>query len=190
MLSYSISEICRRVRKIVNKYNTTDPEQLCDDLGINLMKESFGTEPDSIKGMMVVCNRIKNIMVNCDLPEVIILFLIAHELGHAVLHPRHSTQFTDFGLFDDTGGTEREAHLFAAELLLHDSEALYEEMKNTDLTLFQLAAAHNVPYELLAYKLEIMEEQGYDVPDLPYEPNSRFLAGSLGIENPYQRWCD
>lgn len=190
MLSYSALEIRRKVNRIANKYGTTDPEQLCAELGVNLIKEPLGTDEDSIKGMMIVCSRIKNIMVNCDLPEVIVEFLIAHELGHAVLHPCHSTQFTDFGFFDDVSGKEKEANLFAAELLMHDSDELYKEMKYSELTLFQIAASHNVPYELLAYKLEIMKEQGYDVPELPYEPDYRFLAGSLGIENVCQNWGD
>lgn len=190
MLSYSILEICRKANRLVRKFETSDPRQLCDDMGINLMEEVLGTKEDSIKGLMVVCNRIKTIMINSDLPDVIRNFLIGHELGHAVLHWKDSSQYTDYGVFNDISGKEREANLFAAELLLGDSDNLYEEMRDSELTVFQIAAMHNVPYELLAYKLEIMEEQGYEVPELPYEPDARFLSGTLGMEDICRRWED
>ena len=57
-----------------------------------------------------------------------------------------------------------------------------------ELSMFQLAAEYCVPYELLAYKLKIMEDEGYDVPELPYEPDSRFLGGSLGGYDSRSDW--
>ncbi|MBR2284896.1 MAG: ImmA/IrrE family metallo-endopeptidase [Ruminococcus sp.] len=150
------------------------------ECGINLIYDDMGTEDTSIKAMMIVYRRIKNIVVNENLPDIIMTFILAHELGHAVLHASRCKQFTDYGLFDNSGVMEKEANIFAAELLLGDSDDLYHEMRYSELTLFQIAAAHNVPYELLAYKLEIMEEEGYDVPELPYEPDSSFLSGYLG----------
>lgn len=75
---------------------------------------------------------------------------------------------------------EQEANLFAAELI--------KRMKYSELSMFQLAAEYCVPYELLAYKLKIMEDEGYDVPELPYEPDSRFLGGSLGGYDSRSDW--
>ena len=74
---------------------------------------------------------------------------------------------------------------FAAELLLGDSASFYREMQDSDYTLFQIAAVHHVPYDFLAYKLQMMEEEGYPVPELPAEPDSRCLGGDLGLPDCY-----
>lgn len=190
MSNNSVTEICRIARRLIRKYDTQNPEKLCEELGIQLLYEDMGTDQTSIKAMMVVHRRIKCIVVNCNLPDVILCFILAHELGHAVLHTSHHQQFMDVGLFEDTSCLEKEANLFAAELLLGDSEELMEEMTYSELSMFQLAASHHVPYELLAYKLEIMEEEGYEVPELPYEPNSRFLTGMLGMDEDFSYWGD
>ena len=71
------------------------------------------------------------------------------------------------------------------ELLLGDSASFYREMQDSDYTLFQIAAVHHVPYDFLAYKLQMMEEEGYPVPELPAEPDSRCLGGDLGLPDCY-----
>lgn len=185
MISISCQEISRSVKQIVRKYGLTNPIKLCDIMGVEIVHKDMGTEETSIKAMMIVDRRIKCIIVNSNLPDVITKFIIAHELGHAVLHAQKCKQFTDRGFFADTSRMEKEANIFAAELLLGASEALIEEMEYSDFSMFQLAAEHKVPYELLAYKLEVMEEEGYNVPELPYEPDSCFLRGMLGMDENY-----
>ena len=183
-------EICRIARRLAKKYRTANPEKLCRVLDIQIIYQDMGTEVTSIKALMVVDRRIKCIVVNANLPDVILNFILAHELGHAVLHANRCKQFTVYGLFSDTSIMEKEANIFAAELLIGDSDALFDEMTDSEHTFFQLASEHYVPYELLAYKLEIMEDEGYDVPELPYEPDSRFLTGMLGMDEDFSCWGD
>ena len=180
MLGISCSEIRKKVRKLVKRYGTSDPSELCRCMEIILCEADLGTSETAIKAMTMTVSRVSCIQYNRTLPEVVRRFIIAHELGHAVLHRRNHI---DTGFFDDVSVTEREANLFAAELLFGESSEVSEKMKASEGTLFQFAAEYQVPYELLAYKIEIMKDEGYDVPDLPYQPDSRFLGGSLWSEN-------
>ena len=113
-------EICRIARRLAKKYRTANPEKLCRVLDIQIIYQDMGTEVTSIKALMVVDRRIKCIVVNANLPDVILNFILAHELGHAVLHANRCKQFTDYGLFSDTSIMEKEANIFAAELLIGD----------------------------------------------------------------------
>ena len=180
MLCNTIADISRKARRLTNKYSLTDSARLCEAMGIRIVYQYMGTAETSIKAMLVVERQIKCIVVNDNLPDVIMRFILAHELGHAVLHTKKCKQFTDNDLFDDRSCMEQEANLFAAELI--------KRMKYSELSMFQLAAEYCVPYELLAYKLKIMEDEGYDVPELPYEPDSRFLGGSLGGYDSRSDW--
>lgn len=186
MLCNSIEEISRKARRLTTIYGLNDPAKLCEAMGIQVVYQDMGTSETSIKALLVVERQIKCIVVNENLPDVILRFILAHELGHAVLHTKRCRQFTDNGLFDNSSCTEKEANIFAAELLIGDSDELMERMKYSELSMFQLAAEYSVPYELLAYKLMVMEEEGYDVPELPYEPDSRFLCGMLGMDERYR----
>lgn len=189
MQRYTPIEIARIARKTVKKYGTSNPFHLCEDMGICVKYMDLGRRTTSIKAMLVVHHRVKCIIINENLPYVIQYFIVAHEIGHAILHSKKAIQFTDTGLFDNTADTEQEAHIFAAELLLGDSDELLNDMLSFEnLTMYQLAAAKNVPYELLAYKFGIMKEEGYKIPNLPENPKSGFMLGMLGMNKEYNYW--
>ena len=184
MIGLSIDEICDKVHDLVERFGTNDPEELCEMLDIVITEKDFGKRETSIRGMVTRVPRFDMtcIILNSCLSEITRRFYLCHELGHTVCHVTDGVQrITDVGLLDNTDSMEIEANLFAAELLLGDSDDLEKEMRDSDLTMFQLAALKNVPYELFAYKLMIMREQGYEVPDLPIPPESRFLSKVKGV---------
>lgn len=86
-------------------------------MNILLLSQALGNTPDAIKGFYLESKRIRTITVNCDLPEAVQKIIVAHELGHAVLH-RHSGihAFHDIGLFDESSLLEKDANLFAASI--------------------------------------------------------------------------
>lgn len=171
----SYAEICEAVETIQKKYRESDPFRLCSAMGIKLIFQSLGNDPDAIKGFFLESKRIRTITVNCDLPVVIQRIIVSHELGHAVLHRKSGVKaFHDMGLFDESSVTEKEANLFAAEYLLNDEEVL--DTLNRDTTFFSAAAMLRVPAELLDFKFRVLKWKGYKLIEPPISARSNFLA--------------
>ena len=82
----SYADVCEAVESLQRKYCEPNPFRLCADMGIKLLYQPLGTDPDAIKGFYLESKRIRTITVNCDLPVVIQRIIVSHELGHAVLH--------------------------------------------------------------------------------------------------------
>ena len=159
------SEISQAVAKLVKKYDERDPFLLCRDMGIKLLFQSMGKDPDAVKGFLLEYRRIRTITVNSDLPQIIQRIIVAHEICHAEYHRRTGIHaFHEVALFDQTSELEKDANLFAAELLLKDGDVL--DALNGDTTFFSAAAALLVPPELLDFKFRVMEWKGFKLLDL------------------------
>lgn len=170
----SYNEVCSAVERLKRKYDEADPFRLCKAMGVILIRQPLGTAPDAIKGFFLETNRIKTITVNNCLPAVIQRIIVAHELGHAALHKTAGLYaFHEVGLFDESTAMEKEANLFAAELLLDDKEVL--ETLNKDGTFFTAAAEMYVPLELLDFKFRVMKWKGYKLMEPPILARSNFL---------------
>ncbi len=76
-----------------------------------------------------------------DLDEVIARFVLAHELGHMQLHRNLNTVFMDTRTYNPHSRFERQANIFAVELLLPDD--LLREYP--DCSIYQLARSVGVP---------------------------------------------
>ena len=167
--------ICREVLRLKKKYHETDLLRLCNAMGILILREPMGIFDGACKGFFLIQSRKKAIVINCDLPEAVQRIILAHELGHAVLHARKTglNAFHDFCLFDPASIWEYEANIFAAEFLLEDGSVL--EHINEDASFFEIAAMLNVPPELLDFKFKLMRERGYDLSESPLAANGDFL---------------
>lgn len=168
------AEISEAVARLVKKYDERDPFRLCRVMGIKLLFQPLGNDPDSIKGFFLECKRIRTITVNSDLPEVIQRIIVAHELCHANCHRKSGIHaFHDVAVFDQTSTLEKDANLFAAELLLEDQKVL--EALNQDTTFFTAAASLFVPAELLDFKFRVMKWKGYKLIEPPIRALGNFL---------------
>lgn len=177
----SFAEVCESVAMLRRKHGERDPFNLCRQLGIIVLQQPLGLKPSSIKGFFFENCRIKTITVNSDLPIVIQKIILAHELGHAVLHQKTGIHaFHDVGMFDESSTLEKEANLFAAELLLDDQDVL--DTLNADETFFSAAAKMLVPMELLDFKFRVMKWKGYKLVEPPISARSNFLRD---LEVPY-----
>lgn len=168
------AEISESVAALVKKYDERDPFRLCRAMGIKLIFQAMGTDPDAVKGFFLESKRIRTITVNSDLPEVIQRIIVAHELCHATNHRKSGIHaFHEIAMFDQTTVMEKDANLFAAELLLEDQKVL--EALNQDTTFFSAAATLYVPAELLDFKFRVMKWKGYKMIEPPINARSNFL---------------
>lgn len=171
----SIASISREVQAIQKKHDETDVARLCKAMGITVLYHPMGDFDGACKGFYLSQSRKQVIMVNSNLSEGLQQIIMAHELGHAVLHKKVSglRAFHDFVMFDETSQYEFEANIFAADLLMTDSEVL--ALLNDDISFFAAAAALQVPPELLDFKFRVLKRKGYKVIDPPFVANSDFL---------------
>ena len=168
------AEICGVVARLKKTYDESDPFRLCRLLGIKLIFQPMGNSPDAVKGFFLESKRIRTITINSDLPEVIQRIIAAHELGHALCHHASGIHaFHDIVMFDQNSAMEKDANLFAAELMLSDKKVL--EVLNRDTTFFSAAAMLYVPAELLDFTFRVMKWKGYKIIEPPISARSNFL---------------
>ncbi len=149
-------------------HGSADIVTLAENTGAKVWFRPLG----SLKGFYIYEQGTPYIVINDGLDECTAKVVCAHELGHDVLHRELAGGgIRDGTLFLANNKTEREANLFAAEILLPDKAVLSELDYNND----PITAAYNldVPVELLEYKLELLVHKGYE---LNYTPvRSDFL---------------
>ena len=129
------------VNKIVKRYKTRDVYELIDKLDIILLKVPLHP---SVNGMYQYFKRNKIIYLNDDLDTIMERHVLAHELGHAILHPKTNITYLESNTF-----YSKERFEIAAELLIEDS--LFDEYKHH--TIEEMAAMENLPIELIKIKL-------------------------------------
>lgn len=101
----------------VKKYNTRNPFEIADALKINYITGPIGT----CSGCYMYMKRHRCIFINDELGESEMKMVMAHELGHAIMHRKENCYFIRNHTFLSTAQIEKEANTFAAELLIPDS---------------------------------------------------------------------
>lgn len=112
-------DIKRRVKNLEKKYGIKNPYSLCSKLKIKILYLDLG----EIKGIYKKVLTNKFIVINEKLDEFCQKVVLAHELGHAILHNSKEVQtLKDYDLFPRfSNRIELEANTFAAELLIDDT---------------------------------------------------------------------
>ena len=166
--------IIETVDKLVREYHTRDPYELCQLLGIKI---HYYDLQKKLKGFFYYQSRQKNIVIDHNVNGILERILVAHELGHAVLHTKIAMMhgFQEMEVFDDRSIEENEANFFAAELLLEDEEVLE---RLSEHTFFETAKMLYVPAALLDYKFSLLHEKGELVNSM-YIRKADFLKGDL-----------
>ena len=135
-----------KVDELVNKYNTICPFELADQLNIIVRHLPLG----SLKGLYQLILDDKFIILNDNLTSTQKPLILAHELGHAVLHTHDNIiAFKRHTLFSHSK-LETEADTFASELLLYDFNISDYEGYTTQ----QIAACLQLPTHLVQLKLK------------------------------------
>jgi Zn-dependent peptidase ImmA (M78 family) len=134
------------VRQLIKKHKSNDPFQIAKEKNIIILFAELG---DTL-GFYSSYKRVQFIHLNNQLDEMMQRFVCAHELGHAVLHPKSNTPFLRANTLFSVEKLELEANTFAVELLLPDE--IISQYKNTDLTIYDVAEIHSIPKELVYLK--------------------------------------
>ncbi|MDA2120072.1 ImmA/IrrE family metallo-endopeptidase [Bacillus cereus] len=132
-------DIKEYVLNIVAKYQTIDPFEIARQKNIIVLFEDLG----NTLGFYNTYKRFKFIHINNQINETTQRFVCAHELGHALLHPKANTPFLRNQTFFSVDRLEIEANTFAVELLLTDEMIFAYE--NTHLSIQEVAEIHGVP---------------------------------------------
>ena len=148
-----ISRILEEVDKLTKKYKTRDPFEIAKGLNIDIIYHDLG----NLKGYYYYQSRMKYIVINKNISEDLKPVICAHELAHDRLHLNFAKNFAirEFGLFDMSSKPEREANLFAAELLIDETKFL--ELALDEYSYMYLSNKLNIPLELIKCKLEILK---------------------------------
>jgi Zn-dependent peptidase ImmA (M78 family) len=138
--------IRRIIKKLKKKYNASSPDELAKELEITVIDQPLG----NVWGMYKYINKNKVIFLNSALSEIEKCFVLAHEIGHAVLHPKSSCFFINENNYISKIKSEYEANMFAAEFLIDD--VAIDHINLEGLSLDQLARSYYVPVEIMKLK--------------------------------------
>ena len=141
-------KIKRLVRYYERMVGTRNPVTIAEYAGIRVAVLPLGT----IAGNYKLINRKRWIFVNDSIPTDSPLFqvIVAHELGHALLHRKENCAFIKNKTLLLTSGIEREANQFAAELLIGND--IIEEYRHC--TLDHFCSCTGYPKELIELRLK------------------------------------
>ena len=126
--------IIKKVKSLKRKYKTNNPFLLCESLNIKIFIKDIGF----VKGYYKQILRKKYIVLNEKLDGLSMKIVLAHELGHAILHKKEINLMKETFMFPKNSKVEKEANQFAAELLL--DEFLTDEYINfssSELEIFE-----------------------------------------------------
>lgn len=179
-----IEYIIDQVKMTIKKYDETDPVRLAKAMKIIVSCVPMGTAEGCVKGFFIISNRMKHITINSDLPKELQKVILAHEIGHAVLHKEEAqaAAFHELMLFDSVDKKEFEANIFASELLLSNEDVM--DAINEDQFFFDAAKQLCVPPEMLDFKFRIMKKQGFKV-ESPIVANGDFLKHAERMSTNY-----
>lgn len=109
------------MKKIINnlvlEHHSRNPYTIAKQLGIIVLEEELG----SINGYYNEVMGYKFIHVNSELPDYHKRFVVAHELGHALLHPNFNYCFLKNHTLLNIDRYEKEANIFAIELICDEN---------------------------------------------------------------------
>lgn len=170
----SRNDINELVQETVRKYRTKNPFELAESLGIDLDFADLG----GLKGFYIVYDKGRYIVINENLDERLAKLVAAHEIGHDCLHRSlaESGGLKETGFFDMKSKPEKEANVFAANLLISDKDML--ELAEEGYTIESIAKCLDVHYQTALIKAEDMGNRGYQV-NVPFVPKSEFLGGDF-----------
>lgn len=143
-------DIKNKVNEIIKRYKTNDPYKIAEALDVILLFVPL----KGVNGFYNYYKRNHIIYINEDLEEEEQRITLAHELGHLVLHKNTNAIYLNTTTALNTQKFEREADIFASELLISDNDII----DNVNLTAKTLSKILCVKEKHINYKYENLKE--------------------------------
>lgn len=139
-----------KIQKLVNdlyrKHKTRNPFELAENLGLIIITQEL--DP-SIHGAYYYKVRNGIICINSIYSEEHQQYVLAHEIGHYLLHRKLNIKFLQCTTFYSKDKFEKQANMFAAEYLISDK--LLEQYTTID----ELSQREGIPKEIVKLKYEM-----------------------------------
>lgn len=142
---YKIEKV---VSSLVKKYGTTSPFEICEYLGINVIYQDL---PEYVRGFFVKILKNFVVVINNDIEEDEERIVCAHELGHIMLHSETNSISLNSRTHLCTSKYEREADLFAVNLLLQNETFLTDNVSGS-LSVEEISRITHIPIRLIMLK--------------------------------------
>ena len=134
-----------KVKDLIKKYNTSNIKELVDHLDISIEYQDFKAK--TLYSRLMIVDSKGYIFVRSDLDCAYENFLIAHELGHYVLHYDGNISFNFLRRVYKTR-LEREANEFAIRLLMYKELHNIKELENIEFIVKEKGIPLKVWYSL------------------------------------------
>ena len=134
-----------KVKELIKKYNTSNVKELVDHLDISIEYQNFKAK--TLDSRLMIVDSKGYIFVRSDLDCAYENFLIAHELGHYVLHHDENISFNFLRRVYKTR-LEREANEFAIRLLMYEELHNIKELENIEFIVKEKGIPLKVWYSL------------------------------------------
>lgn len=142
------SNLRKIVSRCIRKYGTNNPYEIADAMGIEVFFVPLG----KLCGYYQYLKRHMCIYINSELDdENFAKFVMAHELGHAIMHKKAQCYFAEKNTFLNTSKYEMEANQFAALLLISDEDI----MEYSEYTIEQFARILNYQCSIVNLRLSM-----------------------------------
>lgn len=141
-------DIKKLVIHYTKKFGTNDPFEIADRLGILYQMCNIDFE-----GCYMFLKNHRYIFINRNLDSHTKKIVMAHELGHAILHRRKNCYFIINKTFLLNSRTEKEANMFASELLITDETIM--DLK--EYSVQKISESIGYDRELVELKITMMD---------------------------------
>lgn len=134
-----------KVKDLIKKYNTSNIKELVDHLDISIEYQDFKAK--TLDSRLMIVDSKGYIFARSDLDCAYENFLIAHELGHYVLHYDENISFNFLRRVYKTR-LEREANEFAIRLLMFEELHNIKDIENIEFIVKEKGIPLKVWYSL------------------------------------------
>ena len=136
----------RLVAYCIRHYSTPDPFEIARQMKIQVQFGPLG----EYAGCYLFAKNHRCIFINDCLEGPELLFVMAHELGHAIMHRKQNCYFLrNYTYLNST--VEREANLFSAYMVISDDFLLSRECCNS----VEIADLYGCDYRTIEIRMKI-----------------------------------